>query len=165
MLHNGNDAVGIDGGVNLYPDSVLCSAPELLDFEVLLEPLEEQLYLPPILVEVGNLQSSQFHCVGQEHELATLLLIKESYKSKMRWISFLAAIDGQLYLRISQYSLGQSASPLDALVLQIGLSPDNKERLRTMYAIEFLEVVVATVADVVSTCLNGDLLHRLGVMH
>ena len=59
----------------------------------------------------------------------------------MRWISFLAAIDGQLYLRISQYSLGQSASPLDALVLQIGLSPDNKERLRTMYAIEFLEVV------------------------
>ena len=83
----------------------------------------------------------------------------------MRWISFLAAIDGQLYLRISQYSLGQSASPLDALVLQIGLSPDNKERLRTMYAIEFLEVVVATVKDVVSICLNGDLLHRLGVMH
>ena len=40
MLHNGNDAVGTDGGVNLYPDSVLCSAPELLDFEVLLEPLE-----------------------------------------------------------------------------------------------------------------------------
>ena len=127
--------------------------------------IKEQLYLPPILVEVGNLQSSQFHCVGQEHELATLLLIKESYKSKMRWISFLAAIDGQLYLRISQYSLGQSASPLDALVLQIGLSPDNKERLRTMYAIEFLEVVVATVEDVVSTCLNGDLLLRLGVMH
>ena len=74
MLHNGNDAVGTDGRVNLYPDSVLCSAPELLDFEVLHEPLEEQLYLPPILVEVGNLQSSQFHCVGQEHELATLLL-------------------------------------------------------------------------------------------
>ena len=34
-----------------------------------------------------------------------------------------------------------------------------------MYAVEFLEVVVATVEDVVGTCLNGDLLHRLGVMN
>ena len=83
----------------------------------------------------------------------------------MLWIAFLTAIDGQFYLSISQYPLGHSAFPVDALVLQIGLSPDNKERLRTMYAIEFLEVVVATVKDVVSTCLNGDFLHRLGVMN
>ena len=60
-------------------------------------------------------------------------------------IAFLAAIDGQFYLCISQYSFGKPAFPLDALVLQVGLSSYNKERLRTMYAIEFLEVVVATV--------------------
>ena len=83
MLHNGNEAVGTDGRVNLYSDSVLGSSPKLLDLEVLLEPLEEQLYLPTVLVEVGNLQSSQFHCVSQEHELTTLLLIEESYESKM----------------------------------------------------------------------------------
>ena len=41
MLHNGNEAVGTDGRVNLYSDSVFSSAPEFLDFEVLLEPLEE----------------------------------------------------------------------------------------------------------------------------
>ena len=83
MLHNGNEAVGTDGRVNLYSDSVLGSAPESLNLEVLLEPLEEQLYLPTVLVEVSNLQSSQFHCVSQEHELTTLLLIEESYESKM----------------------------------------------------------------------------------
>ena len=55
MLNNSNEAVGANGRVNLYSDSVLSSAPEFLDFEVLLEPLEEQLYLPAILVEVGNL--------------------------------------------------------------------------------------------------------------
>ena len=98
MLHNGNEAVGTDGRVNLYPDSVLCSAPELLDFEVPLEPLEEQFYLPTVLVEISNLQCSQFHCVSQEHELTTLLLIEESYKPKMLWIAFLTAIDGQFYL-------------------------------------------------------------------
>ena len=55
MLHNGNEAVGTDGRVNLYSDSVLGSSPELFDFEVLLEPLEEQLNLPTVLVEVSNL--------------------------------------------------------------------------------------------------------------
>ena len=55
MLHNGNEAVGADSRVNLYSDSILSCAPEFLDFEVLLEPLEEQFYLPTVLVEVGNL--------------------------------------------------------------------------------------------------------------
>ena len=80
-------------------------------------------------------------------------------------IAFLAAIDCQLYLSISQYSLGQSVHPLDALISQIGLCPDNKERLCMMNAVEFLEVVIATIKDVVSTYLNGDSLHRLGVMN
>ena len=83
MVHNGNEAVGTDGRVNLYSDSILSCTPELFDFEVLLEPLEEQLYLPTVLVEVSNLQSSQFHCIGQKHELTALLHIEESYKPKM----------------------------------------------------------------------------------
>ena len=83
MLHNGNETVGTDGSVNLYSDSILSCTPEFFDFEVLLEPLEEQLYLPTVLVEVSNLLGSQFHGVGQKHELTTLLLIEESYESKM----------------------------------------------------------------------------------
>ena len=83
MLHNGNEAVGTDGRVNLYSDSILSCTPELFDFEVLLEPLEEQLYLPTILVKVSNLQCSQFHCIGQKHELTALLHIEESYEPKM----------------------------------------------------------------------------------
>ena len=83
MVHNGNEAVGTDGRANLYSDSILSCTPELFDFEVLLESLEEQLYLPTVLVEVSNLQSSQLHGVGQKHELTALLLIEESYESKM----------------------------------------------------------------------------------
>ena len=77
MLYNGNEAVGTNGRVNLYSDSIICSAPEFLDFEVLLEPLEEQLYMSAVLVEVGNLECRQFHGIGQDHELTVLLLIKE----------------------------------------------------------------------------------------
>ncbi len=70
MLDNRHETVGSDGSTDLYSDSILRSAPELFDLEVLLEPLEEQLYLPSVLVEVGYLLGSQVHRIGQEHELS-----------------------------------------------------------------------------------------------
>ena len=36
MLHDGNQAIGADGRVNLYPDGILGGAPEFLNLEVLL---------------------------------------------------------------------------------------------------------------------------------
>ena len=74
VLDNYYKAVGCDGCTDLYSDSVLSSSPEFLNLEVLLEPLEE-LYLPAVLVEVGDLQCGQFHDIGQEHEFSVLLLI------------------------------------------------------------------------------------------
>ena len=106
VLYDGNKAVGADSGVDLYPDSVLRSAPEPLDFEVLLEPLEEEFYLPSVLVEVCDLQGCQLECIGKEHELAPLLLIDEPHKPKMFGISFPTVIECQLYLGISQYPIG-----------------------------------------------------------
>jgi hypothetical protein len=106
VLYDGNKTVGADGGVDLYPDSVLGSAPEPLDFEVLLEPLEEKFYLPSVLVEVGDLRGCQFECVGKEHELTALLLIEEPHKPQMFGISFPTVRESQLYLGISQYPIG-----------------------------------------------------------
>ena len=151
MLNDGNQAIGTDGSIDLDSYGVFSGAPELLDFEVLLEPFEEQLYLPTVLVEFCDLQRSQFHGIGKEHELTALLLIIEPYESQMLRISFLAAVDSQRYLCISQYSFGHPALPPDILVLQVRLGPNNEERLRMVYAVELLEVVVATVEDVVST--------------
>ena len=61
MLHDGNEAVGTDGRINLYSDSVLSSTPEFLDFEMLLEPLEEKFYQPTVLIDRinSNLRASQ----------------------------------------------------------------------------------------------------------
>ena len=59
VLDNRHKAVGSNSSRYLYSDSVLGSSPELFDLEVLLEPLEEQLYLPTVLVEVGYLLGCQ----------------------------------------------------------------------------------------------------------
>ena len=106
MLHDSNETVGTYGRINLYSDSVLGSTPEFLDFEMLLEPLEEKLYLPTVLIEVCNLMGCQFRGVGQEHKLTALLLIIESHQSEVFWIAFLTAINGQFYLSVGQDVLG-----------------------------------------------------------
>ena len=106
MLHDGNETVGTDSRIDLYSDGVLGSTPEFLDFEMLLEPLEEKLYLPAVLIEVCNLMSCQFRGVGQEHKLTALLLIIESHQSEVFWIAFLTAINGQFYLSVGQDVLG-----------------------------------------------------------
>lgn len=38
MLDNRHKTVGDDGCTYLYSNSILCSAPEFLDFKVLLQP-------------------------------------------------------------------------------------------------------------------------------
>ncbi len=141
MLHDGNETVGADGRINLYSDSILGSTPEFLDSEMQIGPLEEKLYLPAFLIEVCDLMGCQFHSVGQEHKLTVFLLIIESHKSEMIRIAFLTAINGQFYLSVGQDVLGQPLFPFDTLVLQVGLGSYNKERLHTMYTIEFIVVV------------------------
>ena len=59
----------------LNPDGILCSAPEFLDLQMLLQPLEEELNQPPVLVEIGNFKRGQMEGVGEERELTSLLLI------------------------------------------------------------------------------------------
>ena len=165
MLDNSHKAVGSDGCTDLYSDSVLGSSPELLNLEVLLEPLEEQLYLPPVLVKVSYLPGCQVHRIGQEQELSALLLIVESYKTQMFGIVLATLIDSQLYLRICEYVLRQMTFPFDAFVLQIDLGSNDEEGLHSQYAVKLLKVIVSSVEDVVSTCLIGNFPHSFGVMN
>ena len=101
MLDNRHETVGSDGSTDLYSDSILRSAPELFDLEVLLEPLEEQLYLPSVLVEVGYLLGSQVHRIGQEHELPVLLFVIVSDETQTL----------RIVLAVWRYSLEKEQEP------------------------------------------------------
>ena len=135
MLDNRHEAGGSDGCTDLYSDSVLRGAPELLDLEVLLEPLEEQLYLPSVLVKVGNLLGCQIHRIGQEHELPVLLFVIVSDETQILGIVLAALINRQFNLCISEYVLWHPPLPLDTPVLQVALGSDNEEGLHPLYAV------------------------------
>ena len=63
VLDNGNEAVGDDGHVYLYSDCIFRFSPETLDLEVLLDPFEEELHLPPIFIEQGNVLCAEVEVV------------------------------------------------------------------------------------------------------
>ena len=82
MLNDSDQTVNCDCRADLYSHSVFCSAPKLLNLKVLFEPFEEQLYLPAVLLEVGNLYSRKMEGIGKEREFPVLLLIVESDQPK-----------------------------------------------------------------------------------
>ena len=77
VMDDGYQTERRDGGIDLDADGILGCAPEPLDVEMLLHPLEKQLYLPAVLVKRGNSQSVKRQGVGQESESPVLLLVVE----------------------------------------------------------------------------------------
>ena len=51
--HDGDKAISDDGRVYLYVDSVLAGSVEFLDMQALLQPFEEKLYAPPVLIQLS----------------------------------------------------------------------------------------------------------------
>ena len=54
MLDDCNEAVCDDSNMYLYAHGILRLTPEVLDLEMLLNPLEEQLHLPSVLIKQGD---------------------------------------------------------------------------------------------------------------
>ena len=80
VFYDWNLEVSTDGNIDLYPHSVLRSAPKLLYLEVLLEPLEEQFYLQAILVEFSNNKRRNMSCIRKKYKLSILLRIIVTHK-------------------------------------------------------------------------------------
>ena len=68
LLDDGNEHVGRHGAPDLRLDCVLAGAQKTLDAQVLLDPFEEQLHLPSVLVQGGNSQCRQACVVGQKYQ-------------------------------------------------------------------------------------------------
>ena len=75
--------VGGHGAPDLRLHRVLARAQEFLDSQMLLDPFEEQLHLPSIFVERGDLQGRERHVVGQEDKRLARLRVFETDTSQV----------------------------------------------------------------------------------
>ena len=139
--------------------------PELLDLQVLLEPFEEQLNLPPVPVEVCDFKSRKRQVVCEKRKVTVLLWIMESYQPEFFRILFEGCILCELNLRITENVLWQPPFPLDAPELQVMLRPDHEEGFQSVDSEKFRKCVVASVEHIIRAWLIRYGGHGLRVMH
>ena len=73
FLDDGHEHVDADGNPHLCLHSILTRTVEGFDPQMLFDPFEEQLNLPPPLVKPRDRQRGQGEVVGQEHKPAIVL--------------------------------------------------------------------------------------------
>lgn len=132
---------------------------------MLLEPFEEQLHLPPVLVEVCNFKRRKRQVVCEKRKVAVLLRIMESYRPEFFRILFEGRVLRELNLRVTENVSRQTPFPLEASELQVLLRPDHEEGFQSVDSEKFRKCVVASVEHIIRTQLIRDDGHCLRVVH
>ncbi len=162
--HDGDKAEGGHRDGQLDAHGVLGSAPELPDPEVLLQPFEKDLDLPPVPVESGHLQGGEREGVRQEREVPVLLRVVEPHKPKPAGELLRRGGLREQDFRIPQHVFRKPPTPFDAFELQVPLGADHKEGFCQADSPQLGEGVVATVENVVGPFLQRNRGHRPGIV-
>ena len=91
--NDGHQGIDAHGDPELSANCVLRASVEGFDAKVLLEPFEKQLYLPALLIQLGDEQRTQTEVIGQEDQTPLLLLIIKTYSAQFVWV-ILGSIKG-----------------------------------------------------------------------
>ena len=167
VLDDGNEAVGDDGHVYLYADSIFGFSPETLDLEVLLDPFEKQLHLPPVFIEQGDFLCAEVEVVRIVDEASMKLwrIIDNSSDSTriLLLILLLGEADGLVFENIV-FSV-ENTLAIDNLICRFALLPDDKECSEHIDSIEPGEVKVASVKHIARQRFVCEPVHRVDIVH
>ena len=167
MLNDGNEAVGDDGHMYLYADSIFGFSPETLDLEVLLDPFEKQLHLPPVFIEQGDVLCTEEEvvCVVDEASMKLWRIIDNSSDSTgvLLLILLLGEADGLVFEYI--VCSVENTLAIDDLICWFALLPNNKECSKHIDSIESGEVKVAPVKHIARQRFVCEPVHRVNIVH
>ena len=144
----------------------IARAQEFLDSQMLLDPFEEQLHLPSILVERGDLQGRERHVVGQKDKRIARLWVFETDTSQVLGIvlrSVEASESNALVADDTGAPLGgggvHPASPHPAL------RTGDEERARLMQTVESCEIDVRAIHYIKRAGLDRQDIEHIHVPH
>ena len=149
FLHNSNEQVSADCGPDLCFDGILRCSVKGLDPEVLLDPLEEQFYLPACLVDLRYCPGIDLEVVGEKHKrLSSPCIAKTNTPHSQR--IFLGGIKGSQHdsliaedPRGSIHGMGIPAEKVESF-----LGSGHKERTRLLKPIKTTEIEVSPIHNV-----------------
>ena len=167
VLNDGNEAVGDDGHVYLYSDCIFGFPPEALDLEVLLDPFEKQLHLPPIFIEQGDVLCAEVEVIRIVDEASMKLWRIIDNSSDSTGILLLVLLLGEADGLVFEYIVCsvENTLAIDDLICRLTLLPDDKECSEHIDPIEPGEVKVASVKHIARQRLVCEPVHRVDIVH
>lgn len=166
VLNDGYQAVCDNRNIDLYPHSILGVAPKGRDSEMLLYPSEEQLHLPSLLVQQGDIACLERKVVGQERErsLQFRSVVNDSPESTR--ILLLGLIARKAYRLVKQNVIRTVKQVLtfNNLIVEMRLLSDDKERVDDVDSVQSGKVIIPFVKDVECIRLIRNVIHRIHVM-
>ena len=165
FLRDGNQQVGRYGNPYLRLDGVLARAEEHLDAQVLLDPLEEQLHLPALAVQVGDQFRLQGKVVGQKYETFSDIVLDHHPAHRCRVILG-RKIGRQHPSLIAQHCRVDSVHRMRVTPLELGvaLGASHKEGLRLVDHEQACKVQVAPVHQIERSRFEHQIVHHVDLV-
>jgi len=167
VLDDGNEAVGDDGNVNLYAYCILRISPKSFDLEVLLDPFEKQLHLPPVFIKEGDILGSKIEVVRVVDETALEFWGIIDNPSDNSRILLFVLLFGETDALVFEHIVipVQNAFSICNLVGRLTLLPDDEESSECVDAIEPGKIKVASVKHIARQRLVCEPVHRIDIMY
>ena len=167
VLDDGNEAVCDDGNVNLYADCVLGLSPEPFDLEMLFDPFEEQLHLPPVFIKKSDVLGCKIEIVRVVNKtpLEFRDIVDNPSDDSGIFLLILLFCEPNTLVFEDIVSPIQYAFSIDNLVCGLTFFSDDEESLKHVDAIKSGEVKVASVKHIASQRLVREPVHRVDIMH
>ena len=167
VLDNGNEAVGDDGHMYLYPDSILGLAPKGLDAEMLLNPLEEEFHLSSVAVKQGDVLGRKVEVVSIVDERPAEVWCVIDDTSEVGGIISFVPLAGETDGLVEQDVVLpiDIPVPVDNLKFRMPFLPDNEECAECMDDKKSRKVEVSAVEYIAGVGFICNPVHCLGVMY
>ena len=165
VFDDGNKAVGDDGDVDLNPHSILTVAPESFDAEMLLDPFKEQLDLPAVSVEQGDVLRRKVEIVGVVDKGASEVFGIVDNPAQLCRVIPRVAFARKADSLVKEYTICsiKNVFPIDDFEFGPSLLSYDEECSAEMYSEKSGEVEVSAVEDVAGIGFVINPIHRLVV--
>ena len=167
MFDDTNEAICDDGNMYLNTDSILGFSPKGFDAEMLLDPLEEQLNLPPVFIKERNVFCFKIEVVSVICEGTPKFWRVVNNASDSCWIIRFVSLTCEANSLVTEDVIFSflKVNPALNLISRMKLFSNDEECSRAIDFVESCQVKVPSIKHIACKRLVCEPVHRVDIMH
>ncbi len=166
LLDNRHEEINAYGNPDLDLDRIRRCPEERLDPQVLLDPLEEQLYLPTRAINIRDCFGRDKEIVRKNHQAFVSFGVVIAHPTKWIWISLAGFVANEHNRLIGLHPVGfVHGSRVDATKPGIAFALDNEERGQLIDLVKSLEVEVSAIHCIDRFGFERDSIHHIDIVN